>query len=84
MDNPVILKKIEALKFCSSRIEAKRPQDSNTLKHDYDIQDIQHYGRYLPDKGIGMLTIAKQADDSAISPSLSQGYLNIGLLKIVS
>ena len=39
-NNPVILKKIESLKFCVGRIQAKRPPDSETLKNDLDIQDI--------------------------------------------
>ena len=40
MDNPLILKKIESLRFCVARIEAKRPDGSDKLKSDYDIQDI--------------------------------------------
>jgi uncharacterized protein YutE (UPF0331/DUF86 family) len=38
--DPVILKKIESLTFCVSRIETKKPRDVAALISDYDIQDI--------------------------------------------
>ena len=40
MDNAVVLKKIESLKFCVSRIEEKKPNTVEELKQDLDIQDI--------------------------------------------
>jgi uncharacterized protein YutE (UPF0331/DUF86 family) len=40
MENDVVLKKIDALGHCISRIETKCPDTAEKLKQDYDLQDI--------------------------------------------
>lgn len=40
MPNDVIRRKLESLRRCIQRIELKRPDSVETLKSDYDIQDI--------------------------------------------
>lgn len=40
MDNPVILKKLESLHHCLSRIESKRPKTLGELQNNVDLQDI--------------------------------------------
>ena len=40
MDKALVLKKLEALRKCIERIEARRPADPATLRKDYDLQDI--------------------------------------------
>jgi len=40
MNNPIILKKLESLTRCLSRIEQKRPHSLDILTTDHDLQDI--------------------------------------------
>lgn len=40
MDADIILNKLESLRRCVSRIEEKTPSSAESLKSDYDLQDI--------------------------------------------
>ena len=40
MPNDVVRRKLESLRRCIQRIELKKPATVETLKTDYDIQDI--------------------------------------------
>ena len=40
MDRPLIEEKVEALRHCVRRIQAKRPDQLDTLRDDWDLQDI--------------------------------------------
>jgi len=40
MDEAMLLTKLESLRRCLARIEEKRPSSADTLKNDFDLQDI--------------------------------------------